>query len=868
MADSQNHYVFLSSEKIQQDVLVPIKNSLRIKYTCFHVSNLLIALGSSSGGIYLFQKCPNGSYQYLLTIINNNGAITCVSFCSKDEQIIAASTSRGYLMIFQIDFNGEEVAFGWKTLYEISNFTKYEITILKWHDLNDYQLYLCDENGQVFILHNVKALNRLLVLPCPSVILKLGCKIFQLDIFHQLLLISTENKFCLYDLNEGSLTQIGKKPRSNGQYGVCFFPKDFDDDDEHSCAIYCARPGLRLWEVDLQANVKYTHQFKESLNSKSPSIVYNQKEWIISSTKEFVSSAFAKLQIMYTEAGNFLLAYSNGFESSSIYVIDPIHARVIAWCNIEEIRIDDILCMGNDIYILHHSNSSRTLKIAKLCLLTLDQYFMELCRQDEFIKAAEIVEYYNGYFKQSAANNNIIQKVLKEVWYKIDDNEKENYNFLYKILERENLLNKDSASDYDSQTQSDMKSECTNDSDTESETEHNYSDEFHFNPIANYFSSTNFLNDFDKFVPEIELVDKGVGEFVKFKENVMAKLSNVTIKPKISFQNLFEERTPSKLSDRSMIESSSVCSSSESSSKHSPEIHHENDIKSPSDLLNKLHSTLKFSYEVNQCKCCCGYPKPFSHVDLSKAQIQVHDLVLQNPDEQFSHEQLLEICYDCAVWSAYQSLLLKTNDFDNYLKISLMICDKRSLDCPELITYLNDKSKIDNLFNMFLKQTSNGPEIVTCIQCENVDSTLKSNLTWDFIARISVKSIGSEQTIDILKKFSELTSTLKLSNDFYLYLFKMQMINSCQSSVTKERLTQLSNYINSITAKTNLNNSDDNSNRKKGFKIHLNRTKCCNCKLSLNQPQLIVAFNCKHNYHKSCLNGHNNCILCVSINNI
>lgn len=160
-----------------------------------------------------------------------------------------------------------------------------------------------DSSGQMFVLYDIDQLNSLMIPSVPTLLFDLnGVEIYQFEICEKLLLMSTvQNKVYLFDLNSSELTQIGKhgqsKKKSRDQAnGVCIMcnwkctevnhcePDSYQVNDDvdsiydetfydgfsktyqftvNDVSLFVTRPKLRLWVVDSEGNVQFTHQFKD-----------------------------------------------------------------------------------------------------------------------------------------------------------------------------------------------------------------------------------------------------------------------------------------------------------------------------------------------------------------------------------------------------------------------------------------------------------------------------------------------------------------------------------------------------------------------------------------------------------------------------
>lgn len=69
-------YLPLEVNQYAKRLYTPIKTSLRIKYSCFAVSNHLIVLGANTGAVYVFVKQP---FNYISFIPNKVSCFSCLS---------------------------------------------------------------------------------------------------------------------------------------------------------------------------------------------------------------------------------------------------------------------------------------------------------------------------------------------------------------------------------------------------------------------------------------------------------------------------------------------------------------------------------------------------------------------------------------------------------------------------------------------------------------------------------------------------------------------------------------------------------------------------------------------------------------------
>ena len=192
----------------------------------------------------------------------------------------------------------------------------------------------------------------------------LDSRVIQLCWQNDYLLASTLTRCFLCDTVKEQFKQIGQQLR-DGYYGATFVCKGSD------VRVFCARPGSRLWEVDLNAVVHSTHQFKELLATPPMPFIS------IFRGSEIVEMKSADL-LWYPQSVNFaklydlLGTYVVSFRKDALYILNVDAANVFFWNNSFG-EIVDVQCISNTIFIWNSNGELRecvVLSIGK-CLLTL-----------------------------------------------------------------------------------------------------------------------------------------------------------------------------------------------------------------------------------------------------------------------------------------------------------------------------------------------------------------------------------------------------------------------------------------------------------------------------------------------------------------
>ncbi|XP_044255419.1 Hermansky-Pudlak syndrome 5 protein homolog [Tribolium madens] len=366
----------------------------RIKFTAFDVSHKYAIFGVNSGGIYIFSR---ESCQFLKLIPSTHGPANLL-FISPNEKNLAIAVLTGLVVVLE-DFS--------ETDFQQQIFTEHEgnnITAIKW---NGNDLYCGDNTGRVSV---VALRNFLTVFQTPvACLMHLDSPIVQLDTYSKFLLVSTQTRSLLCDTESEKYRQIGKKMR-DGTFGACFVtagnPDKISDtsartrglfeilgDSEQLSApmnddkvkIYCARPGVRLWQADFQANVVVTHQFRSSLGLNSSKVV------------QWDDSDQLKMKILPAKIGefnfgkiySFLNRFILTFRDDGCYIFDPFSSTFQYWSTHASIK--DVKIVDSFLYVWHND-----LEVSVLSLLTVEELVLRSLMRKKYKLCSEIcLEFYD-----------------------------------------------------------------------------------------------------------------------------------------------------------------------------------------------------------------------------------------------------------------------------------------------------------------------------------------------------------------------------------------------------------------------------------------------------------------------------------------
>lgn len=217
--------------------------------------------------------------------------------------------------------------------------------------------------------------------------IELDSKIIQIDSSDDILVISTLTRCYVCDMSKEQFKQIGQKPR-DGDFGCCIVAWN-------EKKIFSARPGSRIWEVELNGIVKSTHQLKHCL-AIPPTLNVGVQDFDLSkiSSKNWPPQSL-NFKKLYKIWENCLLTYT----SNSIFIFDMLKISVLLWSDGYS-NIQSVKYFGNTIYIWSSNNELIIEKIIPL------QHFLINCYGcEDYTKCIVLIEHF--YDKIMEAKYNI-----------------------------------------------------------------------------------------------------------------------------------------------------------------------------------------------------------------------------------------------------------------------------------------------------------------------------------------------------------------------------------------------------------------------------------------------------------------------------
>lgn len=206
-----------------------------------------------------------------------------------------------------------------------------------------------------------------------------------------------------------SYPQIGNTPR-DGYYGACFLPI-YNQYSEVFLKIYCARPGSRIWEADLNGNVLQTSQFKAALACNPAKFHSTQSRIPDDYMQQPQILQLARLQPVLKK---FIL----GFTRAGFYVFDPNESRVILWS--DEIKdITDIRVTNSNMLHIYTLNG----ELFSVELISLEEQFLDTLQQRKGEQSLCVLFQNKDYLQEKLTGYRLKLKQIYEYLKNIGETE-------------------------------------------------------------------------------------------------------------------------------------------------------------------------------------------------------------------------------------------------------------------------------------------------------------------------------------------------------------------------------------------------------------------------------------------------------------
>uniref|UniRef100_A0A158RBL4 LisH domain-containing protein n=1 Tax=Thelazia callipaeda TaxID=103827 RepID=A0A158RBL4_THECL len=322
----------------------PTSSSARIKYTCLDASTHYLAVGSTTGTIYLFSRFASKHRSRLSSVpiqvvSTKDGPVVKLSI-SPNEKYLATASKRGSLTITALTGIGQNPTILFSVDSHVSrdeNGQPAYVTELCWCK-DSSKIYAGDTKGQI----SRTVINKRSFFRSPSnIIFKTDSEIVQFDLRDDMLLASTMTRCCICNLKTYSCIQVGKKLR-RGRLGAVFYtdqqencmakngqsvPQSTDISNDLT-AIFASRPNGRLWEANNRGVVYSTHQYRNLKTFCRFPVISFRNNCTIDSVfngEEIRSIDFGRLSLIRYNNNSFLMTKAG----TSFCLIDPTDSHLV-----------------------------------------------------------------------------------------------------------------------------------------------------------------------------------------------------------------------------------------------------------------------------------------------------------------------------------------------------------------------------------------------------------------------------------------------------------------------------------------------------------------------------------------------------------
>lgn len=175
--------------------------------------------------------------------------------------------------------------------------------------------------------------------------------------------------------------------------------------------IYCARPGSRIWESDLNGNVLQTSQFKAALACPPVKLHGTYSRPVGDYIHEPQVLQLARLQPVLKK---FIL----GFTRAGFYIFDPNESRVILWS--DEIKdIVDIRVTNTNVLHIYTVNG----ELFSVELISLEEQFLTILQERKYEQVLSALFQHKEYLREKLPGHRLKLKQIYDYLKSIGDME-------------------------------------------------------------------------------------------------------------------------------------------------------------------------------------------------------------------------------------------------------------------------------------------------------------------------------------------------------------------------------------------------------------------------------------------------------------
>ncbi|GAB6021574.1 Tectonin beta-propeller repeat containing 2, variant 3 [Chamberlinius hualienensis] len=316
------------------DSFVSSKISKGSRYSCLDVTSSYAVVGTDSGCAFLFHR--NSGFVQKLHCDISPQSLTCIRCLESVDLLIAIGSTTGIILVFQF-----LPATNQMERYLIPDVHKKAISCLEWNQ-NGVKLFSGDESGIVaftemdYLMHLSKSL----------ILYQEPHPIVQIEYYMRRLLISTKFRTFIANVsNESTVTQVGIKERKTlGNFGAVFIVPFDSLRNENDVLVFASRPSLRLWKANCEGKVLETFIFKDNSTPSCQVIHLGGKYMAVGLLSPRSDLEFGQLKLF---KGKYLLTWSY----NRLMLLSVTEPSMVAKCDeFEDIR--SVCSTGDEMFVL------------------------------------------------------------------------------------------------------------------------------------------------------------------------------------------------------------------------------------------------------------------------------------------------------------------------------------------------------------------------------------------------------------------------------------------------------------------------------------------------------------------------------------
>lgn len=693
-----------------------------------------------------------------------------------------------------------------KSLLSKTAFAKLEApcTSLYWH-YTDKEVFCGDAVGNLSVIGLSFFMGRSLINIYVNRLLaeSLDGPIIQLDAFNDFLLASSTTKTILSNHETAWFKQIGSRPR-DGKFGGCFLV-NFDALYEkqtklpfiseeiyeamlmENVTIYMCRPGMRLWEVDLQTNILKTHQYKNASSTAQQIHLMNAHHDVDSSPVLFDKTN--QFQLAMALNNQFIFTWnSHGF-----HIINPKESKIIFWTNEFDGAISNAKIADNSTIYLYLKDG----RLLELKFYKLQHYALHLIQSELYMQAGDLIKNNLDFFLMFLRNNRSIQDVNQyHVFLKVRDHliANERNDILKSLAEifdvltskkiqnvvilSKNLFNKAHSQDHEEKNiDFDDVNDVVDDDDDDEINEKEIDEIPQMLPITKQQLDDDSLSsltsaEIDRAVKQLYIIhqtslisnlnfrDRLCKIFDNFKSSQIIKLLN-------ELEKLFVENEEYNQSESKKV----VCKMFLEYLQ--PEIIFEiDDEKTLNYIADALLQVQNHANEVCRCKRC---EFPINCGSSSTGYEDIGNILQSFYWTRGEYDKCYELCRSLPhLLKITGKFLTDEKKFDKMIPYAINLGDLEILH--KSLEVFHDISLFHQLIDDYIMAVKY--DKFKCLKCDEINEVTRVHkiLTWDCLFQAIEYYLGGHELIDLLMRYSQYIPSGSLSRQFYMKL----LLNACE----------------------------------------------------------------------------------------